>query len=210
MVKLVRHSTRISCLVELSTGLPLVLVPGVVMTLLFGSPVSGGGHQAGPAVRSGPHRPWDLLLVSQRAGCQAIQRKAWIDALQPRRRPVSRWLCRHRRSAGTDGWPCWLAASRSGAADVAGSEVGGTAEAHVTSCCVKRLAHQSRRPKTMAVLLSAEKRSPLITRRFCSSAGTGKPLTSTPRHCRRRRPARSHWRGNDPLERSRTSRLSAR
>lgn len=45
MVKLLRHSTRISCLVELSTGLPLVLVPDVVMTLLFGSPVPGGGHQ---------------------------------------------------------------------------------------------------------------------------------------------------------------------
>ena len=45
MVKLLRHSTRISCLVELSTGLPLVLVPGVVMTLLFGSSVVDGGHQ---------------------------------------------------------------------------------------------------------------------------------------------------------------------
>ena len=45
MVKLLRHSTRISCLVELSTGLPLVLAPDVVMTLLFGSPVPGGGHQ---------------------------------------------------------------------------------------------------------------------------------------------------------------------
>ena len=45
MVKLLRRSTRISCLVELSTGLPLVLVPDVVMTLLFGSPVTGGGHQ---------------------------------------------------------------------------------------------------------------------------------------------------------------------
>ena len=45
MVKLIRHSTRISCLVELSTGLPLVLVPGVVMTLLFGSPLPDGGDR---------------------------------------------------------------------------------------------------------------------------------------------------------------------
>ena len=45
MTNLTRHSTRISCLVELSTGVPLVLVPGVVMTLLFGSPLSDGGDQ---------------------------------------------------------------------------------------------------------------------------------------------------------------------
>jgi hypothetical protein len=45
MTNLTSHSTRISCLVELSTGVPLVLVPGVVMTLLFGSPLSDGGDQ---------------------------------------------------------------------------------------------------------------------------------------------------------------------
>mgnify|MGYP006230659769 FL=1 len=45
MTNLTRHSTRISCLVELSTGVPLVLVPGVVMTLLFGSPLPDGGDQ---------------------------------------------------------------------------------------------------------------------------------------------------------------------
>lgn len=45
MVKLTRHATRISCLVELSTGVPLVLVPSVVMALLFGSPLADGGDQ---------------------------------------------------------------------------------------------------------------------------------------------------------------------
>ena len=141
MVKLTRHATRISCLVELSTGVPLVLVPSVVMALLFGSPLADGGDQLAQL--------FGAALISLGISC-------W-SAGDPEAKPSTARLCLHRRSAGPHGWPRWLAASRAGAVDAAGSiQVSGTAETHVTGCRVEGLAHQGRRPEAMAVVLSAE------------------------------------------------------